>query len=43
MAVVLTYVLPTRGQKAPERALEDQIHLLEESEGNAYLALDERG
>jgi predicted MFS family arabinose efflux permease len=42
IAAVLTYVLPARGQKVANGETEDQIHLLEETEGDAYLALDER-
>jgi predicted MFS family arabinose efflux permease len=42
IAAVLTYALPARGQKVAEGEPEDQILLLEESEGDAYLALDER-
>jgi MFS family permease len=41
VAALLTYVLPARGQKVAKGETEDQIHLLEETEGDAYLALDE--
>jgi MFS family permease len=43
IAAVLTYVLPARGQKVAKGEPEDQIHLLEETEGDAYIALDEKG
>jgi hypothetical protein len=42
IAAVLTYVLPARGQKVVKGETEDHIHILEETEGDAYLALDER-
>jgi predicted MFS family arabinose efflux permease len=42
IAAVLTYVLPAPGQKVAKGELENQIVLLEETEGDAYLALDER-
>ena len=32
-----------RGQKVAKGEAEDQVHLLEETEGDAYLALDEEG
>ena len=43
IAAVLTYLLPARGQKVAKGEPEDQIRLLEETEGDACLALDEKG
>jgi hypothetical protein len=42
IAAVLTYVLPALGQKVAKGVPENQIFLLEQTEGDAYLALDER-
>lgn len=39
---VLTYVLPARGQKVADGETENQILRLEQTEGDAYLALDEK-
>src|ERR1700691_1362042 len=42
IGAVLTYVLPARGQRAAEGETENQILRLEETEGDAYLALDDK-
>jgi predicted MFS family arabinose efflux permease len=42
IGAVLTYVLPARGRKAAEGGAESQIPRLEQAEGDAYLALDEK-
>jgi predicted MFS family arabinose efflux permease len=41
IAAVLTYVLPARGPKVANGEPDNQILLLEETQGDAYLALDE--
>jgi hypothetical protein len=43
IAAVLTYMLPARGEKVAKGETDDQIGLLEETEGDAYLTLDEKG
>ena len=43
IAAVLTYVLPARGQKVAEREPKNPILRLEETEDDAYLALDQKG
>jgi hypothetical protein len=43
IAAVLTYMLPAHGQKVAKGETDDQIGLLEEIEGDVYLALDEKG
>jgi MFS family permease len=42
IGAVLTYVLPARGQKAANGETENQILRLEQTEGDAYLALDDK-
>jgi MFS family permease len=42
IGAVLTYVLPARGQKVAEGETENQTLRLEQTEGDAYLALDDK-
>jgi predicted MFS family arabinose efflux permease len=42
IGAVLTYVLPARGQQAAKGETENQILRLEQTEGDAYLALDDK-
>jgi MFS family permease len=42
IAAVLNFVLLARGQRVAKGDTEDQIHLLDETERDTYLALDER-